>query len=149
MKKLPIILIVVMGVVVLSVVTFTPKQDIEQAEVINVFDLNYCPNQNEIVGEMWFLREKLKTIPVMATIHYEINNLDELVEKGRIKITPDDFRIWNIMGTEVYAYDFEIPVQSNVTGKNLIFTAMLNGGGTLVYEDTIKRLTSLDNCKFP
>jgi len=149
MKKLPIILIVVIGVVALSVVIFIPKQDIEQAEVINVFDLNYCPNQNEIVGEMWFLREKLKTIPVMATINYEINNLDELVEKGRIKITPDDFRIWNLMGTKVYAYDFEIPVQSNVTGKNLIFTVMLNGGGNLVYEDTIKRLTSLDNCKFP
>jgi len=60
MKKLPIILIVVIGVVILSFVTLLPKQNMEQAEIINVFDLNYCPNQNTIVGEMWFLREKNK-----------------------------------------------------------------------------------------
>lgn len=148
MKKLPIILIIIVGVVVLSIITLIPKQEIEQAEIINVFDLNYCPNQNKIVGEMWFLREKLKTIPVRATINYEINNLGNLVEEGRIKITPEDFRIWKIFGTEMYAYDFEIPVQSNVTDKNLIFIAMLDGGGSLVYENTIKRLTSLDNCKW-
>jgi len=148
MKKLPIILIIIVGVVVLSIITLIPKQEIEQAEIISVFDLNYCPNQNKIVGEMWFLREKLKTIPVRATINYEINNLGNLVEEGRIKITPEDFRIWKMFGTEVYAYDFEIPVESNVTDKNLIFTAMLDGGGSLVYEDTIKRLTSLDNCKW-
>ena len=148
MKKLPIILIIIVGVVVLSIITLIPKQEIEQAEIINVFDLNYCPNQNKIVGEMWFLREKLKTIPVRATINYEINNLGNLVEEGRIKITPEDFRIWKIFGNEMYAYDFEIPVQSNVTDKNLIFTAMLDGGGSLVYENTIKRLTSLDNCKW-
>ena len=148
MKKLPIILIIIVGVVVLSIITLIPKQEIEQAEVINVFDLNYCPNQNKIVGEMWFLREKLKTIPVRATINYEINNLGNLVEEGRIKITPEDFRIWKIFGNEMYAYDFEIPVQSNVTDKNLIFTAMLDGGGSLVYENTIKHLTSLENCKW-
>jgi len=148
MKKLPIILIVVIGVVILSFVTLIPKQNMEQAEIINVFDLNYCPNQNTIVGEMWFLREKIKTIPIKATINYEINNQDELVEEGRIKITPEDFRIWNIGGHEVYAYVFEISVQSNVTGKNLIFTVMQEGGESLVYEDTINHLTSLDNCKW-
>jgi len=148
MKKLPIILIIIAGVVVLSIISLIPKQEIEQAEIINVFDLNYCPNQNQIVGEMWFLREKLKTIPVRATINYEINSLGNLVEEGQIKITPEDFRTWNLMGTEVYAYDFEIPVQSNVTGKNLILTAKQDGGENLVYEDTIKRLTSLDNCKW-
>ena len=148
MKKLPIILIVVIGVVILSFVTLIPKQNMEQAEIINVFDLNYCPNQNTIVGEMWFLREKLKTIPIMATINYEINNQDELVEEGRIKITPEDFRIWSLGGTEVYVYDFEISVQNNVTGKNLIFTVMQEGVKSLVYEDTINRLTSLDNCKW-
>ena len=148
MKKLPIILIVVIGVVILSFVTLIPKQNMEQAEIINVFDLNYCPNQNTIVGEMWFLREKLKTIPIMATINYEINNQDELVEEGRIKITPEDFRTWNLMGSEVYVYDFEFSVQSNVTGKYLIFTVMQEGGENLVYEDTINHLTSLDNCKW-
>jgi len=71
-----------------------------------------------------------------------------LIEEGRIKISPENFRNWKLFGNEMYAYDFEIPVQSNVTGKNLIFTVMLDGGGNLVYEDTIKRLTSLDNCRF-
>ena len=149
MKKLPIILIITIGVLLLSIIALMPTENIEQAQSISVFDLNYCPNQNRIEGEMWFFREESVTIPVKATINYKINNLDDLVEEGNIKISPENFRIWNLMGTEVYAYDFKIPVQSNVTGKNLILTAKLDGGGNLVYEDTIKHLTSPDNCTFP
>ena len=148
MKKLSIILAITIGVLLLSIIAFMPTQNIEQAQDISVFDLNYCPNQNKIVGEMWFFREELITIPVRATINYEINNIDDLIEEGRIKISPENFRNWNLLGNEMYAYDFEIPVQSNVTGKNLILTVMLDGGGNLVYENTIKRLTSLDNCRF-
>jgi len=125
-----------------------PTQNIEQAQIISVFHFNYCHNQNKIVGEMWFLRDELTTIPVRATINYEINDLDDLIEEGRIKISPENFRNWKLLGNEMYAYDFEIPVQSNVTDKNLILTVMLDGGGNLVYEDTIKHLTSLDNCRF-
>ena len=148
MKKLPIILAITIGVLLLSVIAFMQTQSIEQAQSISVFDLNYCPNQNKIVGEMWFLRDELTTMPVRATINYEINDLDDLIEEGRIKISPKDFVSWNLLRNEIFAYFFEIPVQSNVTDKNLIFTVMLDGGGNLVYEDTIKRLTSLDNCKF-
>ena len=148
MKKLSIILAITIGVLLLSIIAFMPTQNIEQAQDISVFDLNYCPNQNKIVGEMWFFREELITIPVRATINYEINNIDDLIEEGRIKISPENFRNWNLLGNEMYAYDFEIPVQSNVTNKNLILTVMLDGGGDLVYENTIKRLTSLDNCRF-
>lgn len=148
MKKLPIILAITIGVLLLSIIAFMPTQNIEQAQSISVFELNYCPNQNKIVGEMWFLRDELTTMPVRATINYEINDLDDLIEEGRIKITPENFEGWNLLGNEIFAYFFEIPVQSNVTDKNLIFTVMLDGGGNLVYEDTIKRLTSLDNCKF-
>ncbi len=154
MKKLPIILAITIGVLLLSIIAFMPTQNIEeaqsieQAQSISVFDFNYCPNQNEIVGEMWFFRDELTTLPVRATINYEINDLNDLIEEGRIKITPENFRNWNLLGNEMYTYDFEIPVQSNVTDKNLILTVMLDGGGNLVYEDTIKRLTSLDNCKY-
>ncbi len=159
-KKLPIILAITIGILFLSIIAFMQTQSIEQAQSIeqvqsieqpqsiSVFDLNYCPNQNKIVGEMWFIRDELTTIPVRATINYEINDLDDLIEEGEIKITPENFEIWNVFGNEVYLYYFEIPVQSNVTDKNLIFTVMLDGGGNLVYEDTIKRLTSLDNCRF-
>jgi len=153
-KKLPIILAITIGVVLLSVITFMQTQNIEQvqsidqAQSISVFDLNYCPNQNKIVGEMWFFRDELTTMPVRATINYEINDPDDLIQIGRIKITPEDFVSWNLSGNEMYTYDFKIPIPSDVTDKNLIFTVMLDGGSTLVYEDTIKRLTSLDNCRF-
>jgi len=147
-KKLPIILAITIVALLLSIIAFMPAQNIEQAQSISVFDFNYCPNQNKIVGEMWFFRDELTTIPVQATINYEINNLDDLIEEGRIKISPKNFRNWNLLGNEMYAYDFEIPVQSNVTGKNLILTVTLDGGGNLVYEDKIKHLTSLDNCRF-
>jgi len=147
-KKLPIILAITIGVLFLSIIAFMQTQSIEQVQSISVFDFNYCPNQNKIVGEMWFFRDELTTIPVQATINYEINNLDDLIEEGRIKISPENFRNWKLFGNEMYAYDFEIPVQSNVTDKNLIFTVMLDDGSNLVYEDTIKHLTSLDNCRF-
>ena len=153
-KKLPIILAITIGILFLSIIAFMQTQSIEQVQSIvqvqsiSVFDLNYCPNQNKIVGEMWFYRDELTTIPVRATINYEINDLDDLIEEGEIKITPENFEIWNVFGNEMYLYYFEIPVQSNVTDKNLIFTVMLDGGSNLVYEDTIKRLTSLDNCRF-
>jgi len=148
MKKLPIILAITIGVLLLSIIAFMPTQNIEQAQSISVFDMNYCPNQNKIVGEMWFFHDELTTIPVRATINYEINNLDDLIEDGRIKISPENFENWNLLGNEMYAYNFEIPVQSNVTGKNIILTVMLDGGSNLVYEDKIKHLTSLDNCRF-
>jgi len=153
-KKLPIILAITMGVLFLSVIAFMQTQNIEkaqsieQAQSISVFDLNYCPNQNKIVGEMWFFRDELTTIPVRATINYEISDLDDLIQIGRIKITPKDFVSWNLSGNEMFVYYFDIPMPSNVIDKNIIFTVMLDGGNTLVYEDTIKRLTSLDNCRF-
>ncbi len=154
MKKLPIILAITIGVLLLSVIAFMQTQNIEevqsneQPQSISVFDLNYCPNQNKIIGEMWFIRGELTTLPVRATINYEINDLDDLIEEGEIKITPKDFVSWNLLRNQMFAYLFEIPVQSNVTDTNLIFTVMLDGGSNLVYEDTIKRLTSLDNCRF-
>jgi len=153
-KRLPIILAITIGVLLLSVIAFMQTQNIEevqsieQPQSISVFDLNYCPNQNKIVGEMWFIRDELTTLPVRATINYEISDLDDLIEEGEIKITPKDFVSWNLLRNQMFAYLFEIPVQSNVTDTNLIFTVMLDGGGNLVYEDKIKRLTSLDNCRF-
>ncbi len=154
MKRLPIILAITIGVLLLSVIAFMQTQNIEevqsneQPQSISVFDLNYCPNQNKIVGEMWFIRDELTTLPVRATINYEISDLDDLIEEGEIKITPKDFVSWNLLRNQMFAYLFEIPVQSNVTDKNLIFTVMLDGGSNLVYENTIKRLTSLDNCRY-
>ena len=154
MKRLPIILAITIGVLLLSVIAFMQTQNIEevqsieQPQSISVFDLNYCPNQNKIVGEMWFIRDELTTLPVRATINYEISDLDDLIEEGEIKITPENFVSWNLLRNQMFAYLFEIPVQSNVTDKNLIFTVMLDGGSNLVYENTIKRLTSLDNCRY-
>jgi len=151
-KKLPIILAITIGVLLLSIIAFMQTQNIEQVQSIeqpqsiSVFDLNYCPNQNKIIGEMWFIRDESTTLPVRATINYEISDLDGLIEEGEIKITPKDFVSWNLLRNQMFAYLFEIPVQSNVTDTNLIFTVMLDGGSTLVYENTIKRLTSLDNC---
>jgi len=154
MKKLPIILAITIGVLLLSIIAFMQTQNIEegqsieQPQSISVFDLNYCPNQNKIVGEMWFIRDEVTTLTVRATINYEISDLDGLIEEGEIKITPENFVTWNLLRNQMFAYLFEIPVQSNVTDTNLIFTVMLDGGSTLVYEDTIKRLTSLDNCSW-
>ena len=153
MKRLPIILAITIGVI-LSIIAFMQTQNtekvqsIEQPQSISVFDLNYCPNQNKIVGEMWFIRDEVTTLTVRATINYEISDLDGLIEEGEIKITPENFVSWNLFRNPMFAYLFEIPVQSNVTDTNLIFTVMLDDGSTLVYEDTIKRLTSLDNCSW-
>jgi len=154
MKKLPIILAITMGVFLLSIIAFMQTQNIEQVQSIeqpqsiSVFDLNYCPNQNKVVGEMWFIRDEVTTLTVRATINYEISDLDGLIKEGEIKITPENFVTWNLFRNPMFAYLFEIPVQSNVTDTNLIFTVMLDGGSTLVYEDTIKRLTSLKNCSW-
>jgi len=152
-NKLPIILAITIGVLLLSIIAFMQTQNIEvqsieQPQSISVFDLNYCPNQNKIIGEMWFIRDELTTMPVRATINYEISDLDGLIEEGEIKIIPENFVSWDLLRNQMFAYLFEIPVQSNVTDTNLIFTVMLDSGSTLVYEDTIKRLTSLDNCRF-
>jgi len=153
-KRLPIILAITIGMLLLSVIAFMQTQNIEevqsieQPQSISVFDLNYCPNQNKIIGEMWFILDESTTLPVRATINYEISDLDDLIEEGEIKITPENFVSWNLLRNQMFAYLFEIPVQSNVTDTNLIFTVMLDGGSTLVYENTIKRLTSLDNCRY-
>ncbi len=112
MKRLPIILAITIGVLLLSVIAFMQTQNIEevqsieQPQSISVFDLNYCPNQNKIVGEMWFIRDELTTLPVRATINYEISDLDDLIEEGEIKITPENFEIWNAFGNEMYLYYF-------------------------------------------
>jgi len=119
-KKLPIILAITIGVLLLSIIAFMQTQnieqaqDIEQAQSISVFDLNYCPNQNKIVGEMWFFRDELTTMPVRATINYEINDLDDFTQIGIIKITPEDFENWTLLGDEMYTYYFEIPVKGNL-----------------------------------
>ncbi len=154
MKRLPIILAITIGVLLLSVIAFMQTQNIEevqsieQPQSISVFDLNYCPNQNKIIGEMWFIRDESTTLPVRATINYEISDIDDLIEEGEIKITPENFVSWDLLRNQMFAYLFEIPVQSNVTDNYLIITVTLDGGGNLVYENTIPRLPSLDNCKF-
>jgi len=125
-----------------------PTQNFEDELILNVFDLNFCPNQNAIIGELWFLLDETTTVPVSATVNYEIKEIDDLIEERKIRISPEDFRNWNLLGREMYAYDFEIPVKSNVEGNDLIITIMVDGGNNLVYEDKIKHIDSLDNCKF-
>jgi len=162
MKKLPIILIITIGVLVLSIIAFMPTQNIddelnveqntqrsfEENLTLSVFDFNYCPNQDKIIGEMWFLLDESTTVPVMATVNYEISSLDELIEEGIIKISPEDFRNWKLFGNNEYVYDFQIPVKSNVSGNNIILTVVLDKGNNLVYEDKIMHISSLDNCTF-
>jgi len=159
-KKLLIILAVT--IVLLSVIIFMSTQNIDEELIVDqdtqrsyeenlnlsVFDFNYCHNQDKIIGEMWFLVDETTTVPVMATINYEINSLDELIEEGIIKISPEDFRNWKLFGNEMYAYNFEIPVKNNVSGNNIILTVVLDEGDNLVYEDTIMHVSSLDNCTF-
>jgi len=48
----------------------------------------------------------------------------------------------------MYVYYFEIPVKSNVDGNDIIITVMVDGGNNLVYEDKIKHIDSLEDCKF-
>ena len=139
--------ITVVGII-LSIFVFMPTQNFEDDLILSVFDLNFCPNQNTIIGELWFLLDEYTTVPVSATVNYEIYGLEGLIEEGKIRISPEDFKNWDLFGREIYAYDFEIPVKSNVEGNDLIITVLVDGGNNLVYEDKIKHIDSLDNCKF-
>ena len=124
------------------------QKTFEEELSLSVFDLNYCPNQGKIIGEMWFLPDESSTVPVQGIINYEITSPDKLIQIGRMEISKDDFRNWALLGNEMYAYDFEIPVKKDVINKDLIFTVTLDNGDNLVYEDKIKQIDSLDNCKF-
>jgi len=159
-KKLLIILAVT--IVLLSVIIFMSTQNIDEELIVDqdaqrsyeenlnlsVFDFNYCHNQDKIIGEMWFFLDEFTTVPVRATVNYEISSLDELIEEGIIKISPEDFGNWKLFGNEMYTYDFQIPVKNNVSGNNIILTVVLDNGNNLVYEDTIMHVSSLDNCTF-
>jgi len=147
-KKIGIGIGITIGGIILSVFSFMPTQNFEDELILNVFDLNFCPNQNIIVGELWFLLDETTTVPVSATVNYEINDIDDLIEEVEIRISSEDFRNWNLFGREMYTYDFEIPVKNNVEGNDVIITVMVDGGNNLVYEDKIKHIDSLDNCNF-
>jgi len=147
-KKIGIGIGITVGGIILSIFAFMPTQNFEDELILSVFDLNFCPNQNTIIGELWFLLDETTTVPVSATVNYEINELEDLIEEGKIRISPKDFRNWNFLGREMFAYDFEIPVKSNVEGNDLIITVLVDDGNNLVYEDKIKHIDSLDNCKF-
>jgi len=147
-KKIGIGIGITVGGIILSIFAFMPTQNFGDDLILSVFDLNFCPNQKTIVGELWFLLDEDTTVPVSATVNYEINDLEGLIEERKIRISPEDFRNWNLLGREVYAYDFEIPFKSNVEGNDIIITVMVDGGNNLVYEDKIKHIDSLDNCKF-
>jgi len=97
---------------------------------------------------MWFLSDESSTIPVQAIINYEITSLDRLIQIGKWEISKEDFRSWTLLGDEMYAYDLEIPAQSDVIDKDIILTVTLDNGDNLVYENKIKHTASLDNCKF-
>jgi len=147
-KKIGIGIGITVGGIILSIFAFMPTQNFGDELILSVFDLNFCPNQNTIIGELWFLLDETTTVPVSATVNYEIKEIDDLIEEGKIRISPEDFKNWKLFGKEVYAYDFEIPVKSNVEGNDLIITIMVDGGNNLVYEDKIKHIDSLENCKF-
>jgi len=139
---------ITVGGIILSIFAFMPTQNFEDDLILSVFDLNFCPNQNTIIGELWFLLDETTTVPVSGTVNYEINHHEDLIEEGKIRISSEDFRNWNFLGREMYAYDFEIPVKSNVEGNDVSITVMVDGGNNLVYENKIKHIASLDNCKF-
>ena len=124
------------------------QRTFEEDLSFSVFDLNYCPNQGKIVGEMWFSHVEFITVPVQAIINYEISSPDKLIQIGKMEISKDDFRNWTRFGNEMYSYDFQIPAESDVNDKDIIFTVTLDNGDNLVYEDKIKHTASLDNCKF-
>jgi len=161
-KKIGIGIGITVGGIILSIFAFMPIQNFEEGIVIeensqrtfeeelilNVFDLNFCPNQGKIIGEMWFLPDESSTVPVQGIIFYEITSPDKLIQIGTWKISKGDFRNWNLLGKEMYAYDFEFLTKSNVIDKDIIFTVTLDNGDNLVYEDKIKQIDSLDNCKF-
>ena len=147
-KKIGIGIGITVGGIILSIFALMPTQNFEDELILSVFDLNFCPNQNTIIGELWFLLNETTTVPVSATVNYEIKYLDDLIEEGKIRISPEDFRNWKLIGREMYVYDFEIPVKSNVEGNDLLISVKVDGGNNLVYEDKIKHFDSLDNCKF-
>ncbi len=147
-KKIGIGIGITVGGIILSIFAFIPTQNFEDDLTLSVFDLNFCPNQNTIIGEFWFLLDETTTVPVSGTVNYEINDLENLIEDGKIRISAEDFRNWNLLGREMYAYDFEIPVKSNVEGNDVIITIIVDGGNNLVYENKIKHIASIDNCKF-
>jgi hypothetical protein len=147
-KKIGIGIGITVGGIILSIFALMPTQNFEDELILSVFDLNFCPNQNTIIGELWFLLDETTTVPVSATVNYEIKEIDDLIEERKIRISPEDFKNWKLSGKEVYAYDFEIPVKSNVEGNDLLISVMVDGGNNLVYEDKIKHIDSLDNCKF-
>ena len=97
---------------------------------------------------MWFLPDESSTVPVQGILNYEITSPDKLIQIGRIEISKEDFRSWTLSGKEMYEYNLEIPVTSDVIDKDIIFTVTLENGDNLVYEDKIKHIDSLDNCKF-
>ena len=147
-KKIGIGIAITVGGIILSIFVLMPTQNFEDELILNVFDLNFCPNQNTIIAELWFLLNETTTVPVSATVNYEIKDLDDLIEEGKIRISPEDFRNWKLFGRDMYAYDFEIPVKSNVEGNDLLISVMVDGGNNQVYEEKIKHIDSLDNCKF-
>jgi len=147
-KKIGIGIGITVGGIILSIFALMPTQNFEDELILSVFDLNFCPNQNTIIGELWFLLDETTTVPVSATVNFEIKNLDDLIEERKIRISPEDFRNFKLFGKEMYAYDFEIPVKSNVEGNDVVITVMVDGGNNLVYEDKIKHIDSLDNCLF-
>jgi len=147
-KKIGIGIGITVGGIILSIFVLLPTQNFEDELILNVFDLNFCPNQNTIIGELWFLLNETTTVPISATVNYEIKDLDDLIEEGKIRILPEDFRNWKLFGRDMYAYDFEIPVKSNVEDNDLLITVMVDDGNNLVYEEKIKHIDSLDNCKF-
>ena len=147
-KKIGIGIGITAGGIILSIFAFMPTQNFEDELILSVFDLNFCPNQKTIIGELWFLLDESTTVPVSGTVNYEINDPEDLIEEVKIRISPEDFRNWNLLGREMYTYDFEIPVKSNVEGNDVIITVLVDGGNNLVYEDKIKHIASLDNCKF-
>jgi len=124
------------------------QRTFEEDLSLSVFDFNYCPNQDKIIGEMWFSQDESTPVPVQAIINYEITSLDKLIQIGKMEISKDDFINWTLFGNEMYAYDFEIPAESDVNDKDIILTVTLDNGDKLVYENKIKHTASLDNCKF-
>jgi len=105
-KKIGIGIGITVGGIILSIFAFMPTQNFEDELILNVFDLNYCPNQGKIVGEMWFLQDEFTTVPVQAIINYQITSPDKLIQIGRMEISKEDFRSWTLLGKEMYAHDF-------------------------------------------
>jgi len=147
-KKIGIGIGISVGGIILSIFAFMPTQNFEDDLMLSVFDLNFCPNQGKMIGEMWFLPDESSTVPVHAIINYKITSPDKLIQMGRMEISKEDFRSWTLFGKEMYAYYFQIPVESDMIDKDIIFTVTLDNGDNLVYEDKIKHTDSLDNCKF-